>query len=567
MKLAVVFGFAVPDGLVPVVGAAPYDVIGRQLPRQLVQLLNAGGDRGARFFPFLGNTEGRRRFLHLRQLLPVATLASLHKNGLVGTLIDGALAADELSLRIHDAATQRLLHEVALPFNAMQPFDVLPRLQFELMSALRWEGRPQPAARLDDAALAWYLVAKDELLALEANLVADQAVDPLRAVNQCLALAPTAAAVHDIALETAAQVLRVGAHKEAGAALLRRLGETTSTFDLHRRVASLQQAIGDEDAAASSWTRAARLQPASTEAVENAASLWFRAGRLDQARAVLMLARAAGALGPSGIGQLAAVADRLGERALRDELTAELLAIDRLPVPVARLVSSFLLEDERAPEAARAAERALAHNPDDASLWLEHGRACLLLEDSERAAASLQRGLDLGLAGEARRDAERLLRMCSVRGLFAAMRQVDAALARGDRHRALRVARGLIRGGGDTAESWLFLGVVRQRLGHDWRAERALRQALTLDENLGEAHNRLGILLVGQGNVELGLQHLLRAELLGPSDPSPRLHLAQAYALLGRRGEGEHQLQEAARLGANAHSIAAIRRQFFAKGA
>jgi Flp pilus assembly protein TadD len=94
-----------------------------------------------------------------------------------------------------------------------------------------------------------------------------------------------------------------------------------------------------------------------------------------------------------------------------------------------------------------------------------------------------------------------------------------------------------------------------------------LRRALGIDDNLGEAHNRLGILLLSQGNLDLGTQHLLRAGLLSPGDPAPRLHLAQAFALLGRVQEGERHLAEAERLGANAQTLAAIRAQFFARGA
>jgi Flp pilus assembly protein TadD len=147
------------------------------------------------------------------------------------------------------------------------------------------------------------------------------------------------------------------------------------------------------------------------------------------------------------------------------------------------------------------------------------------------------------------------------------MRQVDAALAGSDQRQALRTARNLVRDAADAGEAWLFLAIVRLRLGHDWRAERALRRALELDDGLAEAHNRLGILLVGQGNLEPGVQHLLRAGLLAPTDPSPRLHLAQAYALLGRRGEGERNLREAERLGANPRALAAIKQQFYAQGA
>jgi Tfp pilus assembly protein PilF len=568
VTLAVVFGFAVHDGLAPVVGAAPYDVIGRQLPRQLVQLLNAGGDRGARFFPFLGNSGGVRRFLHLRDLLPVATLASLHKNLDVGCLVDGELSEDRVFVRIHDAATQRLLREFDLPFHAERPFDALPRIQFELMEVVGWEGRPHQPPALAGEAMAWYVIAKDELLSLEADIAVPPDIDPVRAARSCLEMIEDVALVQDVAIETAAQMLRIGKRNEDAAQLLRLVADRMApAFDGYRRTAALQQLAGDEPGAAVTWTRAARLQPQSAEAVETAASLWFRTGHLDDALQVLMLARHAGTLTASGLGQLAAVADRLGDRALRDAVTGELMQRDRLPVPVARLLTSFLLEDDRAQEAEAIATRALEHQQQDAGLWLEHGRACLLLGSTERAGASLRRAIAQGLAGEARNDADRLLRMSSVPGLFAAMRQVDASLAGGDQRQALRTARNLVRVAADAGEAWLFLAIVRLRLGHDWRAERALRRALELDDGIAEAHNRLGILLVGQGNLEPGVQHLLRAGLLAPTDPSPRLHLAQAYAMLGRRGDGERSLREAERLGANPRALAAIKQQFYAQGA
>ena len=42
MPQVVVFAFAVEDGLAPVVGAAPFSVLARQVPRVLVEQLNAG---------------------------------------------------------------------------------------------------------------------------------------------------------------------------------------------------------------------------------------------------------------------------------------------------------------------------------------------------------------------------------------------------------------------------------------------------------------------------------------------------------------------------------------------
>ena len=89
MSHAVVFAFAVEDGLAPVVGAAPYDVLARQIPRILVGQLNGDSDRGVRFFPFLGPVDGARSFLRLREPLDPKALVALHKQEGVDRLVDG----------------------------------------------------------------------------------------------------------------------------------------------------------------------------------------------------------------------------------------------------------------------------------------------------------------------------------------------------------------------------------------------------------------------------------------------------------------------------------------------
>ncbi|MSR39930.1 MAG: tetratricopeptide repeat protein [Planctomycetes bacterium] len=567
MTLAVVFGFAVQDGLIPVVNAAPYDVLARQLPRQLVQLLNAGVDRGVRFFPFLANSGGKRTFLRLHEALPIATLASLHQNPAVRGLVDGTIGGTAVQMRIYDHA-QRLLREFELPFDPRRPCDMLLRMQFEIMSEFGWEGRPQSPPPVGDVVLAWLLIAKDELLAFEAAIAPESDADPLRAVRSCIEFAPDVVAVQDVAIETVAFLLRSGQRLGEAVLLLNQLAAAApATFQLCRRIGALQQAAGDLLGSAATWTRAAMLQPDNAEAVELAASLWFRCGNTDEALSVLVRIRQHGTLSVAGLGQLAAVADRRGDRVLRDQITSELLAVPMVPLSVARLLTSFLLEDGRASEALAVAERTLARHPQDASLWLEAGRARLILEDNEGAGVALRRSLEQGLSGEPRRDADRLLRLAKVPGLFSAMRLADKALSVSQQEHALHIARQLVRSAADSAEAWLFFGIVRQRLGQTWRSERALRNALRLDGNLGEAHNRLGVLLVSKGNLDEGLQHLLRAELLSPVDPSPRLHLAQAFALLGRAADGEREMVQAERLGANPLSLAAIRQKFFAKGA
>ncbi|MFN9332918.1 MAG: hypothetical protein ACK6D1_10005, partial [Planctomycetota bacterium] len=142
-----VFAFAVADGVLPVAGAAPPDVLARQLPRLLVARLNGDGDRGARFFPFLGVTAGRRRFLRLPQLLEPAALAQLHQQGDARWLCDGLLGPTGLHWRLIDGRTQQVRLVRDMPFDPRAPLAGVPRRECESGARRAREGRrpPRPA--------------------------------------------------------------------------------------------------------------------------------------------------------------------------------------------------------------------------------------------------------------------------------------------------------------------------------------------------------------------------------------------------------------------------------------
>lgn len=567
MTVAVVFGLAVEDGLQPVVGAAPYEVLARQLPRLLVATLNGAGDRGVRFLPFLGNDAGKRSFLKLQQPLPVETLASLHRQGEVRALVDGQLRQQQLHLRIHDAAQLRPLFDAMLPFDPCRPLEVLPRIQFEIMSALAWPGRPPAATTLAGEAQAWYLIAKDELLALEANLLLNTAADPLRAARQCVALAGHDVDVQNVVVDLSVQLLRHGLQRQGVAALIQQLATLTpDAMPLQQRLAELLQACGEEARAATLFARVALADPANAAVVEKAAALLFRSDMLAEAKAVLQAAHAAGSISIAALAQLAAIHDRLGEVAERDRLGGELQQRGPLPEPVARVLITFLLDAGRSIEALTIADQALQLAPASAAMHVERGRALLLLDRQADAVAALQTALEHEPGPELRRECERMLRLCTAPGLLPSLHRIEHELRHGNTRAALQLARRQVRAVADAAEAWLVLGIVRQKLAQPRRAERALRRALALQPDLAEAHNRLGILLVGRGSCEVGHQHLLRAHQLAPNDPSPRLHLAQACVLLGRRAEGEDHLLAAERLGASPATLAAVRREFFAAG-
>ncbi len=560
-EVVVIFGFAVADGLLPVVGAAPYEVLGRQLPRQLVQMLNGGADRGVRFLPYLTSTNGQRMFLRVRELLPVSTLASLHQRGEVQLLVDGLVTADTLKLRAHHGTTQQLLLDIDIPFRADKPAEALSRMWFELTGVLGWSEKMAPLP-VTGPALSWWLVAKDELLTLEAGMQPQADADVLRPAREAIALADVAV-VHDVAFETSIVLLRAGKRREQVADMLALLGRSTQRLLSMRRAAALLQAAGDERAAAELLMLVLQRERLPAD-VESCAAMWFRLGELQLAHEALQAAHQAGELAPAGLAQLAAVADRLGDAALRDRITDQLTKVADLPAPVARLVGSFLVEGDRVAEAHALLKRAAHAYPGDSGLWLDLGRACLMLDRPEEARDALQSAATNAGAGESRRDIERLLRLSKVPGLFAGMRNVDTLLAKGDARWALRQAREVVRRSEHAAEAWLFLGVVRQKLRQERRAESALRRALALDQDLAEAHNRLGILLVGRGDIEKGHEHLVRAVQLAPTDPSAQLHLAQACVLLGRRADAEEHLRTAQDLGARPEMLDAVRRAFFA---
>ena len=559
MSNAVVFAFAVEDGLLPVVGAAPYDVLARQIPRILVGQLNGDSDRGVRFFPFLGPVDGARSFLRLREPLEPKALVSLHKQDGVDRLVDGFLREDRLVWRVMDGeGAERLRIELA--FDPCDPLAVLPRLTYELVGQLGWTGRVEPATQLRGEALGWYLVLKDEFLRREADLP-DASAEPLRAAARCVELAGEDEDVQQLVMDFLALLLRKGKHHDAVGLVASELAARLTDPQALDRLAGLMFASGDKARAAAVVVRAACLRPQDSELAERAAAMAFQSGDDPGVRDVVERARAVGASTPKLVAQLAASLDRIGDVAGRKELVDELVGREDLPVPVARLVVSFLLDEEQPAIARTILERALQRAPDDAMLHYELGRSSLVLGEPARAGVALQRAVDLGVPERLRPHAKRLLRASTVPGLWQGSQLVEKALAADDLAAALAAVRALVRRVGPVAEAWLLFGVVEHRLGRRRRAERLLRRALRHDEGCSDAHNRLGALLLEDGRDADAYVHLRRAQELAPEDPATLIHLAQAAARVGRPEEAKQHLQAAARHGAPAQTVSAVLRK------
>ena len=559
MSNAVVFAFAVEDGLAPVVGAAPYDVLARQIPRILVGQLNGDSDRGVRFFPFLGPVDGARSFLRLRELLEPKALVSLHRQEGVDRLVDGFLREDRLIWRVMDGDGAELLR-VDLAFDPLDPLAVLPRLTYELVGQLGWTGRIDQATQLQGEALGWFLVLKDEMLRREADLP-EASPEPLRAASRCVALAGVDVEVQQLVMDFLALLLRKGVHRDAVAPVANDLAAHLTKAASLDRLAGLMYAAGDKTRAATIVARAACLRPQDTELAERAAAMAFQSGDDASVRAVVERARAVGAATPKLIAQLAASLDRIGDFEGRNELVDELVGEEHLPVPVARLVVSFLLDEEQPAIARTILQRTLQRAPDQSMLHYELGRSCLLLGEPARAGVALQRAIDLGVSDRLLPHAKRLLRVSTVPGLWQGSQLVEKALAAEDLPAALSAARALVRRVGPVAEAWLLFGVVEHRLGHSRRAERLLRRALAHDGDCADAHNRLGALLLEGARNEESYRHLRRAFELAPEDSATLLHLAQAAARIGKLDEARQHVRAAAQFGASSKLVSAVLRK------
>lgn len=559
MSSAVVFAFAIADGLKPVVGAAPYDVLARQIPRTLVAQINGADDRGLRFFPFIGSVEGERSFLKLGQLLAPKSLLEIHKQGDVDFLVDGMLHEDHLDWRVIDGTSGDVLMAIELPFTAVDPFTVLPRLAFELTGLLGWNVAVGAAPELTGPSMGWFLVLQDELLRHEAKLPGHQ--DPLRAAGQCAEIAGEDEDMQQLVLDYMALLLRRGQYREDVVAVGEQLAPKLQDVAKIDRMGGLMFAAGDEALAVANVVRAALLAPEQAELVERAASMAFRVGDDESVAAVVQAARSAGSSNANMVAHLAASCDRIGDVARRRELIDELLGQGDLPVPVARLIVSFLLEEDQPALARTVIEAALEKAPDQAMLHYELGRACLLLDETARASVALQRALDIGLPDHIAGQGKRLLRLALVPGLWIGTHLVEKAILANDLGAALGAVRSLVRRVGPVAEAWLMFGIVQQKLGRLQRAERLLRRAVRYHDNCAEAHNRLGIVLLQRGAVKEGGEHLAHAHKLSPSDTSTLLHLAQATAMSGQADVAERHIQQAEKLGADPQLVRAVREE------
>jgi len=576
LTLAVVYALAVDHSLTSREGTAPLAALSRQLPRLAVQLLNSEQDRGLRFFPFISREGEDRQFFVINDVLPVSSLMRMHgQDPSPRFVIDGCIHADGLRLRIIECQGERVRFDEYLEFDVADPLPAVSRLMFEFTGLMGWTGALPSLPDLERGALVSYLVARDNLLSLEAELESGRDARVISNALDALEGAPHEQEVRDVALEIwSRQAAQAAAGDGVRSAVAAKVAhgcwavnvaglDAEPLSEFLTQAAAVLEACDQPALALAQYERAAALCPEKVDAVCRAATMQFDAGRFSAARELLRRTLDLGERDPTVIAQLAVIEENLGHMDSHAELVEELMESPRLQPPMLRVVVSYLLAQHRADEAVSIASDFIEREPGAAGPWFDKGRALVATERYEEAIAAFEGCLCREPAEALRNEAERHLRFARSPELLAEMQGVDDALVDGQLRTALRRARRLVRHYAEIAEAWLFLGVTLLRLHRRGRAERALRRSLELEPGLGEAHNRLGILLVGRGNHREGYEELREAVRLQPREPSAYIHLAQACHYLGMHEEARKALERAERLGGPADAVEAVRRQFY----
>ena len=540
-------------------------VLGRQVPRSIVAAINGDGDRGLRFFPFLGNDGGRRCFLEADDVLPIDLLRRLHASpDAARYVVAGRLEPDRLTLHAHDRRADDEAQRIEIPFDPTDPFAAVQRAVFELAAPLGLGRSLPPVPKLSGDDAVRFLHARDVLLALEARLLGVDAAGGLRAAHDLFVRGVDPPNSGALLVELGAVMLRQAESVEVVRDLVADAIDRPGVSDaLLMRASSLLEAAGDPMAATGLAVRAARARPENVSAVLQSAAALFAQERYGEAKAILCGALAVGVRDPRVRAQLAACEELSGDLAARDRLLAELLQETgpSADAAVQRILVSWLVDAGRFEDAKARVEAALAVHPGHAGLWLEAGRVALGRGEPALARDALTRCLDCGPSAEGRSEARRLLQLARDDALLPEVVTVEELLAAGDASAARRVTQRLVVERSTLPEAWLLHGMVLHRLGRRRAATRALERALQLRPDFAEAHNRLGILLAERGRDDAAWEHVQQAVELAPGDASAWVHFAQVAARVGDLPAARAALRRVELLGEHAAVVEELRRR------
>jgi len=169
--------------------------------------------------------------------------------------------------------------------------------------------------------------------------------------------------------------------------------------------------------------------------------------------------------------------------------------------------------------------------PDDAALYLERGKAYLLLQQMEDAvddftsALNMDDSLDSGFFG-------RGMALGRLGRLEEGISDLTIFLAR-------------------NPES--SIGFTKRGVRHIWnndfeRAIKDLQRAIALDDGNAEAHDDLGVALAQTGNLAESIGHFVRAKTIDPSYQKAHHNLAMVYYMSGDPGRALSAVNDALKL-------------------
>lgn len=188
------------------------------------------------------------------------------------------------------------------------------------------------------------------------------------------------------------------------------------------------------------------------------------------------------------------------------EAAAELADADANDVPAQTLLARVKLAEGARTEALAAADAAVAADPTDLGALIARGMVLA----------------DLGRADQAVTQAEEILRQGRGNGYACTSAAAILSEVRNGQV-ALDAAWEGVRLTPEQSRAHLVLGVVAARLGLDDIAQRAYREALSIDPNLSVAQAALGVARVEQHRYVQALSHLAGSEPPAASAPPSRL--------------------------------------------
>jgi predicted Zn finger-like uncharacterized protein len=326
----------------------------------------------------------------------------------------------------------------------------------------------------------------------------------------------------------------------------------------------IQEALGARDLAQAAYRevlKVAPADPASADVYIALATLQTQQGRPEEAQKTLDSAKDVMPSVPGVWRALGDVAQAQGryKEALAHFQHAATLDPDDLGAKFR--IGGALRRDGQFVDAAKAFDEVAVIDKDYPGLALERG---LLFEASGRSEDALKQyedalakaptdpdlmlrvGCGKVAAGRADQAEELLRKVLSQRPSSAETHHClgRALLVQGTRLAdALRTLERAVELDSNRAEYFLYVGWAANEAGNVPKAEKALAEALRLDQGLADAYWQRGVLRQRQGVVRDAITDLTKALALRPSRHEAHASLADAYYDLGREGEAMKEWQ------------------------